>query len=665
MPPPPCPLCTNLRPPILTTLPQGKWTSLFLNITDLRTSIAKTSCPECTLIQAVLSLYKSSWDAKDLTQYVELKLAVGKQCQVFWRKDGIYLEVFSRKNGQKIEGLPDTIGPVKEVAEHSSSDSCFELAASWLKTCVDTHPSCRSDSSTLQEQALPTRVIDVGSPGTQNPSLVETHGKKGHYVALSYCWGDPRFHNVLKTTASTYASHLIRIDFTAMPKTLQDAVTITRRLGMQYLWIDALCIIQGDAEDWARESSNMCDVYSNAHLTIAGDNSPGNSHGILNAQSFGTPPREVRYKDGTVYVRKQLGREHDNFGMVGRGPQPEPINCRGWCLQEAVLSNRLLRYTSKELFWECNEWRFCECGHADSSGGIEADDEASSRGVRRPELFGRLEADEMRQSWSDIVMKFMERQLGYDEDKLPALSGLANQFARVKGLGTGVGDEYLAGHWRSDFVVSLLWNLEDDRSRNMRDKEVVYRRPKIWRAPSWSWAAVEGPVTVIPLRHFRSCLEVMDISTVKSTMDPYGKIQEGSGMLVVRGRIAHGFSITWKEMGSGETYEGYVEGKRYAVCRGDESRTFIPDDGPNEMSVTAIENMQGKVSCLLVGVVELPGSGREDFFLVLRERAGNSGVHERIGVSLRRYLHHRANENHDDALDGLFRDASEETVTIY
>lgn len=413
----------------------------------------------------------------------------------------------------------------------------------------------------------------------------------------------------------------------------------------------------------------MCDVYSHAHLTIAGDNSPGTSHGILNSQLFGTPPIQVSYRGGTVYVRKQLGREHDNFSMVGRGPQPEPINCRGWCLQEAVLSNRLLRYTSKELFWECNEWRFCECGHTDGSGGaIEEHDEASSRGLRRPDVFGRsLRGEELRQSWSDVVMKFSERQLGFDEDKLPALSGLANQFARVRALGSGrgEGDEYLAGHWREDLVVSLLWNVEDDRSRDMRDKEVVYRRPKMWRAPSWSWAAVEGPVTVIPLRHFRGCLDILDVSTVKSTMDPYGKIQEGSGRLVVKGKIVHGFSISWKEMGSGETYEGYVEGKRYAVWKGDEARTIIPDDGPNEMNVTAIEKLKGKVSCLLVGVVELPGSGTEDFFLVLSKKEGDSGVYERTGVSLRRYLHHRANENNDDAVDGLFMDAKEETITIY
>ncbi|KAH9225021.1 heterokaryon incompatibility protein-domain-containing protein [Leptodontidium sp. 2 PMI_412] len=653
-----CTTCSNLRPPILSTLPVGKWTGLFFTVSDLKSSIATTSCAECRLIWDALSCYKSTWDEKDLTQYIELKVAVGKQCQVFWRRDGVYVELFSRRDGESVPEIPDTIGTVKEVAEESSSDSCFELASTWLKTCVDSHPACRSEAL----QALPTRVIDVGVAGTRDPFLVESQGQSGKYVALSYCWGDPRFHNVLKTTADTYKKHLERIDFSAMPRTLQDAVTITRRLAIQYLWIDALCIIQGDADDWARESSKMCDVYSNAHLTIAGDNSPGNSHGILNKQSFGVPPKEVKYKDSTVYIRKQLGREHDNFSMIGRGPVPEPINCRGWCLQEAVLSNRLLRYTSKELFWECNEWRNCECGH--SSEPIEEDDEASSRSVRKPEIFGTLSPPELRQSWNDIIMKFTERQLGYDEDKLPALSGLANQFAKVQGLATEEKDEYLAGHWRSNLAISLLWNVEDDRSRDMRDKEIVYRRPKVWRAPSWSWAAVEGPVTYIPLRHFRSCLEIMQVTTVPSTLDPYGKIEEDSGKLVVRGRVVHGFSVKVEEMQEGGTYEGYIAGKRYALWRGEHTRTILPDDGVNEMNIAGVEKLSGKVTCLLVGVVELPGAGREDFFLVLKKGAGDLNMYVRIGVSLRRYLHHRANESNDDSVDGLFRSAVEEEITI-
>ncbi|KAL2066448.1 hypothetical protein VTL71DRAFT_2519 [Oculimacula yallundae] len=655
-----CAICSNLQPAILTTLDPGKRTSLFFTIGDLRTSVADTSCLECTLIWNVLSESETIRDDKDSTSTVEVKIAVGKPCQVSWSRRSVYLEIFSRSEDANggIEGIPHTIGTVQEVAEVSSSDSCFDLAASWLKTCVDSHTACRPENA----RPLPTRVIDVGTLN-KNPVLVETHGNKGQYVALSYCWGNPLFHTVMKTTTETYQQRLHSIEFNAMPKTLQDAVTITRRLGLQYLWIDALCIIQGDMADWEREASKMCEVYSNAYLTIAGDNSPGNSHGIFNKQSFGQPPKEIKFKTGVVYVRQQLGREHDNFALITRGPQPEPMNCRGWCLQEAVLSNRLLRYTSKELFWECNEWRFCECGHA--SAGIKEDDEASSRNVRRPEMFGVMDEQGLRHAWGDIIMRFTERQLGFDEDKLPALAGLAKQFARAKELAAGEMDQFLAGHWRKDLVKSLLWNVEDDRSRIMRDKDIVYRRPKVWRAPTWSWPAVEGPVAYLPLRHFRSCLEIVEVSTVVNTLNLYGSIKEGSGRLVVKGKTVHGFSVRCEDIEDGDTYEGYVAGIRYAVWKGGKTRTIIPDDGINEMSSEGFEKVNNMFSCLLVGKVELPGAGVEDFFLVLREKPGYPMVYERIGVSLRRFLQYQANENSDDSVDGLFMEADEETITIY
>lgn len=95
-----CEVCQNLRPSILSTLAPGKWTGLFISVTDLKTSIATTSCDECSLIWDALACYKTTWEDEDLNQYIELKVAVGKQCQIFWRKGGIYLEVFSRKNGK-------------------------------------------------------------------------------------------------------------------------------------------------------------------------------------------------------------------------------------------------------------------------------------------------------------------------------------------------------------------------------------------------------------------------------------------------------------------------------------------------------------------------------------------------------------------------------------
>ncbi len=87
---------------------------------------------------------------------------------------------------------------------------------------------------------LPTRVIHVGCPDQRRPPrLVETRGMRAHYIALSHCWGAPAFHPPM-TTKLTLSDHLIGIQWVLFPRTFQDAITATRRLGFDYIWIDSL-----------------------------------------------------------------------------------------------------------------------------------------------------------------------------------------------------------------------------------------------------------------------------------------------------------------------------------------------------------------------------------------------------------------------------------------
>lgn len=183
----------------------------------------------------------------------------------------------------------DSIGPATKVSEHSSLAPCFDLASSWLATCVQEHKGCGR-----QNPLLPTRVIDIGLNGDREPFLWETQRSTGRYAALSYCWGTGS--KVLKTTKDSLRDHKSGLIFAHLPKTLQHAVIIARRFKIPYLWIDALCIIQDDPEDWARESSMMCDVYSSAYLIIVASNSLSTSHGIFTSQSFDKPLDQLSLK---------------------------------------------------------------------------------------------------------------------------------------------------------------------------------------------------------------------------------------------------------------------------------------------------------------------------------------------------------------------------------
>jgi Heterokaryon incompatibility protein (HET) len=546
-----------------------------------------------------------------------------------------------------------TIGRAREVSISSFDDRCFELAASWLDDCVRSHVLCGSRNAL----PLPTRVIDVGLDGSRDPFLWETSGVCGMYAALSYCWGVGG--EVLKTTAKNFEEHKSRILYASLPRTLQDAVTIARRLKIPYLWVDALCIIQGDSDDWARESGNMCDVYSFAYLTISASNSPGNAHGIFNTQKFGIPPPQLRYRNIPVYVRKDIAREHNRFGIASRMPsvsdvsQPEPICKRAWTLQEAVLSNRILLYTSEELVWECNEYYRCECGH--NSTTIQPDDEFSYRAIRKPESVpGTMTPKEAYRKWNELVMYFSERQLSYEADKLSALSGLAKQVRHVLKSISGVPDVYLAGLWRDDLPESLLWSTDPDFRRHNRDQEIEYRRPRAWRAPSWSWASVEGPVDIPPFRRFESTIRVLDAaSTCATAADDTGRVV--SSHLLVSGAAVHHFEVHVIEKTAGAealSWAVTINGKAYQLCKeGVVPLLFLPDDPGS------IVECYAEYSCLRIGRIDHFGQ-LENLFLVLRLSPLIGGAFERVGVSCRS---HHWNVSAD--LDP-FSHANEETVTL-
>jgi hypothetical protein len=146
-----------------------------------------------------------------------------------------------------------------------------------LQQCTKTHQSC----GFANKKPLPTRVIDV-STHVKDVRLYETQNESDYYVSLSHCWGKAR---AITTTSETLVKNSQIITWDCLPKTFQDAVTIVRRLGLKYLWIDSLCIIQDDPEDWSRESGKMVAVYQNAYLTIAATKSADDDGGCFSMAS--------------------------------------------------------------------------------------------------------------------------------------------------------------------------------------------------------------------------------------------------------------------------------------------------------------------------------------------------------------------------------------------
>lgn len=191
--------------------------------------------------------------------------------------------------------------PTRPLAACVKSESTYRMIQEWISACVSTHDVCQralrngSPSTKPREAAmvtseiqapLPSRLIEVLKESEDDMlqlRLCDTRGLTGWYAALSHCWG--RTHH-LSTSKSSLKERLTNIEFTILPKTFQDAVTVTSRIGLKYLWIDSLCIIQDDQEDWERESALIGQIYHNAYLTIAAAASLNGNGGCFHSRNL-------------------------------------------------------------------------------------------------------------------------------------------------------------------------------------------------------------------------------------------------------------------------------------------------------------------------------------------------------------------------------------------
>ena len=234
----------------------------------------------------------------------------------------------------------------------------FSILKEWLQdcgkrhTCVKRHPDLE-----FAEKELPTRVLDVYSPEDQSKLRVyESKKECGKYMALSHRWGEDEHRRPLSMTIANRKALLESINFGDLPKTFQDAVDVTRKLGIRYLWIDSLCIIQDNEKDWENESRRMENVFANAFCTIAATSAKDSWDGFLVSQSV---KQSVKLVDRSVdpplsvYACEVGGSFNTDIGSGG-------LNQRAWVLQERALSPRTIHFTAAQTYWECGSVIRCD-----------------------------------------------------------------------------------------------------------------------------------------------------------------------------------------------------------------------------------------------------------------------------------------------------------------
>jgi hypothetical protein len=382
---------------------------------------------------------------------------------------------------------------------------------------------------------LPTRVIDVG---IKLPRLVIAESGKGWWVALSHRWGHKEF---LKTTKANFVELQKGIALSSLPASFQDAVAVTRYLGVRYLWIDSLCIIQDSTDDWQVESAKMPEIYMNAYVTIAAA-ATEDSHGGFLVDRIWAPdsqPCQVPIPTmGTVYLDRE--RFDSNQGNNKYYPK-EKINYltdRSWCFQESQLSRRLLTFDQLQLSFTCLHHGLIESRESTPASAREERNWLRSR-IR--EILAMTDQKAGMQSlfttWHKIVEDYTTRSLTFPRDKLVAISGIA------KVIGTALDDKYHAGMWARDMPQALLWSPYEEETLPTRPQKASY--PPEYRAPSWSWASIDGPIFCFICREASSKPTVATMLQVKTSLngpDPYGQVK--FGYIKILGPLKHAV-VTW------------------------------------------------------------------------------------------------------------------------
>lgn len=232
-----------------------------------------------------------------------------------------------------------------------------EQVKMWPKTCDEDHLKCKHPTKAF----VPTRLIDVGTLDRSQPPqiLLETkvEDKHAQYVALSYCWGSHMPEHV-KTTTQNIADRLTQgFDPEMLPRTIKDALDFTRALGLRYMWIDVLCIVQDSELDWATESKTMGQVYSSAYCTLAASTSLDANSGLYSHNTADSDHSDaiLTFNSDRQESPLQICISARHWMHTLDYWSSDPLQTRGWTLQERHLSRRVVHFLDGALFFECKE----------------------------------------------------------------------------------------------------------------------------------------------------------------------------------------------------------------------------------------------------------------------------------------------------------------------
>lgn len=411
------------------------------------------------------------------------------------------------------------------ISGFTGSQTAFDTIHSWFRQCVLEHAAC---SKNTELPLLPTRVIDISDK--DGVKLIESNGSRGNYFAISHRWGDlatmPRcLHENIDDLKKN-------VPWNWLTQTFRDAIVFARSFSnwyikefpgsepISYIWIDSLCIIQNSAEDWAKESAQMCAVYEGAILTIAGASGPDGCFSTAQETYKGFEMTNPQRPNPRLFLREEL----PGHGDLIEKAMAEGSNftatfldllTRGWVFQERLLSRRFVLFTPNEIIWECLETSNCECGKLKSQELVPQPKKGdrstyafkqtmhnyyeshrqedpsypmSPRGIKTAyhmslSDIGTNRERNLRNWWRRLINIYSALKLTKESDRLPAMAGLATHFKRSTGK-----SEYIAGNFGDGLPLDLGWNTDAPVKADQKQGQNI---------PSWSWASCGSRVEML------------------------------------------------------------------------------------------------------------------------------------------------------------------------
>ncbi|POR37078.1 Uncharacterized protein TPAR_02724 [Tolypocladium paradoxum] len=511
------------------------------------------------------------------------------------------------------------------VAGNTGDTDALGQVAGWFAACRANHKQCNAMQGTSFQ---PTRLLFLGDKDARTTRLVENDTTCTGYAALSHRWSEET-QRVRLERGNLAQRKQHGISLGEFPQMMRDVIHVLRQLGILYVWIDCMCIVQDDKDDWRREAATMASIYAHAELTVAATWCTSSAQSLFcDRNGDGYLAVDIAdVKGQSVFFRRML--PHFTWQDIAQdwfanddfvNPEREwPLLARGWVYQEQLLSRRMLHFSRHELLWECNEKMKCQCGwHTSQDSSVLP-------------LASRYKQPVVSKEWSQIIKEYSKRDLTFSTDKLPALAGIAKSFSSQAAA------KYLCGLWEEHLEQCFFWYLTGS----------ARARPS-GKVPTWSWASVSGNVDC-----WQSSIENVEFlgSDVTYYGDAYmGEVREAKIVIsgpVVPATIHHGQS--WYDciksapasiQGDPGRLRSQGNGEAFGLKVEDQFATFQPDYQLDEPGHGFIPS-GSQVWCLSFGRVTSstrdPEKGLFDervavCCLVLRCVDEGESMYERIGL---------------------------------